>query len=73
MTVKNAAKTLLAKFRPYFNEETGKLNENAPESAVKAFEQFNELVDAMKETKDYKKTPPYFGTAEDAKEWAKKE
>ena len=48
MTVKDAAKTLLAKFRPYFDEETGELNENAPESAVKAFEQFNELVDAMK-------------------------
>ena len=72
MTVKNAAKTLLAKFRPYYNEETGKLNDDAPESAVKAFEQFSELVDAMKETKGYKKTPPYFGTEKDAKEWAEK-
>ena len=72
MTVKNVAKKLLAKFRPYFNEETGKLNDDAPKSAVKAFEQFNELVDAMKETKDYKKTPPYFATKEDAEEWSKK-
>lgn len=71
METKQVAKELLKRFKPYFDETTGELTKDAPESAVKAFRQFNELVDSLRESGDYKKTPPYFENEKDAKKWGK--
>ena len=41
------AKSLMKKFKDYYDEETDSLRPDAPEEAKKAFERFNYIMDNM--------------------------
>ncbi|MBP5782345.1 MAG: hypothetical protein J6W04_02280 [Bacteroidales bacterium] len=66
------AKALLKIVRPYYNDKTGKLVENAPEKVKEAYRQLDALMNEIVEDPDLFDNHPYFADKEKEKEWAKK-
>ncbi len=66
------AKALMKIVKPYYNEETGKLNGDAPDNVKKAYKQLDALMEEMMKDKDLFENRPYFTDKDKEKEWANK-
>ncbi len=68
---RNIAKSLIKKFKPYYDSETG-ISKDAPDDVKEAYERFTIILEHMYDNRDWAKNPPYFENEEQAKEWTKK-
>lgn len=66
------AKALMKIVKPYYNDETGKLNKDAPEKVKEAYRHLDALMDEIMKDPDLFYNRPYFADGEKEKEWTKK-
>ena len=65
------AKELMKIVKPYYDEETGKLDKNAPENVKEAYRKLDSLMDEIMKDPDLFDNHPYFAEKDKEKEWAK--
>ena len=65
------AKALMKIVKPYYNDETGKLNSNAPDKVREAYRQLDTLMDEIMKDPDLFDNRPYFADGEKEKEWTR--
>ena len=66
------AKALLKIIKPYYDEDTGKLDKNAPEKVKEAYKHLDMLMDEIMQDPNLFENRPFFMDGEKEKEWAKK-